>query len=291
MDTDENTLFPLEILSKKDFPVQLQEIPQPPKKLYYRGSPPPIDGKYLAIVGSRNHSSYAAEACKKILSELAGTPLIIVSGLALGIDTLVHEYALKAGLHTIAFPGSGLSNKVLYPASNARLADEVLENGGTLISEFPPEFTATPWGFPKRNRLMAGLSHAVLIIEAAEKSGTLITARMALDYNREVLAIPSPITSEYGVGTNTLIRQGAVPITCGDDIREIFGIQKSEAPEKNTDGLSDDQKEILSLIRENRTLEEIYSLFSGTVSECSSALTALEINGYDLPKKSFNATN
>jgi DNA processing protein len=211
-----------------DLPKQLAEIPHPPKKLFCRGAPPPKDGKYLVVVGSRNHSVYAQDACRKIISELAGTDIYIVSGLALGIDTVAHETALSVGLKTIAFPGSGLDRGVLYPASNFSLAERIVENGGALLSEFPENFKATPWGFPKRNRLMAGLAHAVLVVEATEKSGTLITARMALDYNRDVLTIPGEITTPYAKETNNLIRQGAGTITCGDDIREIFGIEKSE---------------------------------------------------------------
>ena len=274
-----------------DLPEQVAEIPHPPKKLFCVGKVPPKDGKYLVVVGSRNHSVYAQEACRKIISELAGTDIYIVSGLALGIDTVAHETALAVGLPTIAFPGSGLDASVLYPASNFSLAERIIQNGGTLISEFPAMFKATPWGFPKRNRLMAGLAHAVLVIEATEKSGTLITARMALDYNRDVLAIPGEITTQYAQQTNSLIRQGATPITCGDDIREIFGIEKSETKEKNMDSLSPHQKEILELVMQNKSLEEIYELFSGTISECIVALTALEIDGFDLPKKTFNATN
>ncbi len=274
-----------------DLPKQLAEIPHPPKKLFCVGKVPRKDGKYLVAVGSRNHSVYAQEACRKIISELAGTDIYIVSGLALGIDTVAHETALAVGLSTIAFPGSGLDASVLYPASNFALAERILQNGGALISEFPKKFRATPWGFPRRNRLMAGIAHAVLVVEATEKSGTLITARMALDYNRDVLAVPGEITTPFAKETNNLIRQGATPITCGDDIREIFGIEKSEVQEKNTDTLSPQQKEILELVAQNKSLEEIYSLFSGTISECIVALTALEIDGFDLPKKTFNATN
>jgi DNA processing protein len=274
-----------------DLPPQLAEIPHPPKMLFCRGVPPARDGKYLVVVGSRNHSVYAQEACKKILSELAGTDIYIVSGLALGIDTVAHETALSVGLKTIAFPGSGLDRSVLYPASNFSLAERIVQNGGALLSEFPENFKATPWGFPKRNRLMAGIAHTVLVVEATEKSGTLITARMALDYNRDVAAVPGDITRTHSQATNALIRQGAVPITCGDDILELFGVQRSETKEKPTDSLSPHQKEILELIQQNKTTEEIYSLFSGTVSECTIALTMLEIDGYDLPKKSFNGTN
>ena len=291
MATSENIDNSIITLPLQKLPKQLKEIPHPPKRLYCLGTPPKPDGKFLVIVGSRNHSTYAEAACKKIISELAGTDIYIVSGLALGIDTIAHETALAAGLPTIAFPGSGLHEKVLYPANNFSLAQRIIQHGGALLSEFPEDFRATPWAFPKRNRLMAGIAHAVLVIEAQEKSGTLITARMALDYNRDVLAVPGDITSYSSRQTNNLTRQGATPITCGNDIRELFGIPTEEAPEKSPDELSDFEKEILACIHAGKSKEEIFSLFPEKISECIAALMQLEIQGYDLPKETFNDTN
>ncbi|NCU28960.1 MAG: DNA-protecting protein DprA, partial [Candidatus Moranbacteria bacterium] len=177
-------------LKPDEFPPQLLEIPQPPKNLYIRGKLPDPDLTYLAIVGSRNYTSYGKDICEKLIKGLKGYPIVIVSGLALGIDSIAHKMALSVGLKTIAFPGSGLSDKAIYPKTNIFLAQEIIENDGCLISEFEPDFISTLYSFPQRNRLMAGMSKAVLIIEAEEKSGTLITARLALDYNKDVLAVP-----------------------------------------------------------------------------------------------------
>jgi len=162
-------------LPKNKFPEALLEIPQPPENLWIIGEMPSPDLIYLCVVGSRKFTSYGKEACEKIIAGLKGYPIVIVSGFAMGIDTIAHKKAMQVGLKTLVFPGSGLSAEAMYPKTNVRLMSEVVENGGCLISEFEPDFKATQWSFPMRNRLMAGISKAVLIIEAEEKSGTLIT--------------------------------------------------------------------------------------------------------------------
>ncbi len=264
----------------EELPAQLAELPQPPEALYVKGAPLPLDGLYLAVVGSRNHSRYGAEACEKLMAGLAGAPLLIVSGLALGIDSVAHKAALKAGLRTIAFPGSGLSDSVIYPAANFSLAMEILDAGGTLVSEFEPGFRAAPFSFPQRNRLMAGLCQAVLIIEAAEKSGTLITARMALDYNRDVLAIPGPITSEKSFGTNRLLRQGAVPITCADDILEAFGLVREHPPEgEAARNLSEDERAIFALLDEPKTADTLAACLGMPIEKINAFISMLEVKG------------
>ena len=205
--------YTIDTLSREEFPPALLEIPQVPEKLFVAGElPNPSEYYYLSVVGSRKYTSYGKEVCERIISGLAGYPICIVSGLAMGIDGIAHRAALDAGLRTIAVPGSGLDQSVIYPRTHLGLAKEIIENGGTLLSEYEPDFRATPWSFPQRNRIMAGLSQGVLIIEAEEKSGTLITARMALDYNRNVFTVPGPIFSATSKGTNNLLRQGATPI-------------------------------------------------------------------------------
>ena len=174
-------------LKIEDFPKALLEIPQPPKTLYIRGKLPDPNLTYLAVVGSRKYTSYGKEICEKLIRGLKNYPIVIVSGLALGIDSIAHRAALDNGLITVSFPGSGLDNNVLHPHTNIRLAQEIVNKGGCLISELDPSWKATLYSFPQRNRLMAGIAKAVLIIEAEEKSGTLITDRMALDYNRDEL--------------------------------------------------------------------------------------------------------
>ena len=219
--------FVIEKIGPEEYPESLKEIPDVPKSLSIVGAALEKDALYLGVVGSRSYTTYGKDVCDKLIAGLAGSGIVIVSGLALGTDTNAHRAAMRAGLKTIAFPGSGLSEKVLYPATNLSLAKEILAHGGTLVSELPATTRAAEWTFPRRNRLMAGLCKATLVIEAADKSGTLITARLALDYNREVLVVPGPITSLTSSGSNRLIRQGATVVTCSEDILEVFGLQSS----------------------------------------------------------------
>src|SRR3989344_2572613 len=156
-----------------DFPELLKEIPDAPKQLRYEGELPKESNKLLTIVGSRKYSSYGREICESIIFGLSGSPVTIISGLALGIDSIAHRAALRAGLQTIAIPGSGLDRKVLHPHSHVNLAEEIIENGGGLISEYDDTMPSGAWAFPRRNRIMAGMCHATLIIEAEKKSGTL----------------------------------------------------------------------------------------------------------------------
>ena len=269
-----------------DFPPQLLEIPEPPEKLFIQGAPLAKDALYLSVVGSRKHSPYGKAACEKILSELRGTGIVIVSGLALGIDALAHRAALAAGLRTIAFPGSGLHPSVLYPASNRILAEKIVAAGGTLVSEFEQLERAAQYTFPQRNRLMAGIARGVLIIEAEELSGTRITARLATEYNRDVFAIPGPIFSETSRGANALIQQGAVPVTCGGDILKHWGLEQSESDtgngtgaRRNFDECSDDEKRILELITEPIPKEELITLAGIEARHVNILLSSLEIKG------------
>ena len=185
--------YEIKKLARKDWPPLLEEINQLPERLFYVGKIPDWSRKLLCIVGARKNTSYGKEAAETFIEGLRGYPITIVSGLALGIDSIAHRAALKNNLSTIAVPGSGLSLKVLHPQSHTHLAQEITDKDGMLMNEFEPEFKATQWSFPQRNRIMAGMSHATLIIEAEKKSGTLITARLAAEYNRDVLALPGSI--------------------------------------------------------------------------------------------------
>lgn len=202
-----------------------------PKQLFARGTFPYDEHiVFLTVVGSRNHTPYGAEVCKKLVAGLRGYPIVIVSGLAVGIDTIAHESALDAGLTVIAFPGSGLGEKELYPRSNVRLAERILNAGGCLVSELDQNTAGNTWTFPARNRLIAGISRATLLIEGTHTSGSRITARLATEYNRDVLAVPGPIFSETSEAPNALIKLGAVPITCSEDILEALGFQITAQP-------------------------------------------------------------
>ena len=198
----------------------------------------------------------------------------------MGIDSIAHRAALDNGLITISFPGSGLDNSVLYPRMNIKLAQEIVDNGGCLISEFLPNAISQLYSFPQRNRLMAGISKAVLIIEAEEKSGTLITARMALDYNRDILAVPGSAFSSNSNGTNWLIKQGATPITSSNDILEALGFEierKILSEEEKYIDCSKEELKIINLLREPIERDELIRISGMPTSEANALLSIMEI--------------
>jgi len=274
-------MYTIRELPHDEFPPQLLEIPQPPKKLFVAGELPSGEFSLLSVVGSRKCTSYGTDACEKIIEGLAGFPIAIVSGLAMGIDAIAHKTALRVRLPTVAVPGSGLSPSVLYPRMNARLAEEIVESGGALLSEFEPDFRATTWSFPQRNRIMAGLSRAVLIIEAEEKSGTLITARLATEYNRDVYVVPNGIFSPGSRGSNKLMKQGAFPVTSADDILELLGFKKETelGVQKIIFDLSEEEKMIFELLAESLPRDELIRASGFNISDAGTLLSVMEIKG------------
>jgi DNA processing protein len=266
-------------LTLKEFPMLLREIPDPPKKLYIKGNLPYAKTKVLAVVGSRQYSPYGKEVCEKLIAGLRGHPIAIVSGLALGIDSIAHRAALSSGLLTIAIPGSGLDDAVLYPASHRNLAKQILDEGGALLSEFEPEERAAPYMFPQRNRIMAGMSDAVLVIEAQEKSGTLITSRLAIDYNRTVLTVPGSIYAKGSYGPHMLLRLGATPVVKSGDILEALGLEAEREVNITPEYLSENEKGVLALLDEPRTKDELVTLLALPIHEANVVLSTLEIKG------------
>lgn len=264
-------------------PTSLMNIPDPPKKLYIRGEFPKSE-KYLCVVGSRKYSEYGRRACESLIEGLRRCSVTIVSGLALGIDTVAHRSALRSGLRTIAFPGSGLNDEVIVPPSHLKIAHEIIDRNGCLISEFEPSFPAQPWTFPQRNRLMAGISDAVLIVEAAEKSGTLITARMALDYNKTVFAVPGSIFSMSSKGSNLLLKWGATPVASADDIIDALGFDKQRNA-KDFDSILEDLRsscsvhelQIISNLTEPMSKNDLCARINISISEFNIALSLLEL--------------
>lgn len=273
--------FPIKKLSENEIPPELLEIAEPPKKIFVRGNIPDDSFIRLAVVGSRKYTPYGKEACRKLILGLRGYNICIVSGLALGIDSIAHEAALEAGLPTIAIPGSGLEQKVLYPHSHAGLAKRILEKGGCLLSEYEENQEAAPWTFPQRNRIMAGISKATLVVEAEKKSGTMITARLATEYNRDVLAVPGSIFSRTSEGTHLLIRLGATPISTSEDILEALGIiqEKKVDQEKLFEDCDEEEIIILKLLDAPKTREEICEALDISAQKLNSSLTMLEIKG------------
>ena len=271
--------FPIIEVSAEQFPLLLREIPQPPKSLNYRGALPPPDIHLLSVVGSRQYTSYGKQVVDELIDGLNGYPVGIVSGLALGIDSLAHEAALKNNLYTLAIPGGGLSNEAIYPATHKPLARRILEAGGGLLSEFEPHFRATTWSFPQRNRLVAGISRATLLIEAAEKSGTLITARMTVDYNRELLVVPGNIFSKTSAGVHQFLKLGATPVTTAKDILDVLGIEEKQTKEATVrPSLSAAEEVVIALLREPRHRDELIRALGIQTSEATQLLMMMELN-------------
>lgn len=270
-------------LKKSEFPPQVLQIPDPPEQLYIEGTLPPTGATILCVVGARKNTQYGKDICERLIASLRGKNVSIVSGLALGIDTIAHKAAINAGLHTLAVPGSGINPDVLYPQSNQKFAEEILKSGGGLLSEFEPNFVSTPWAFPMRNRIMAALSHAVLIIEAEKKSGTLITSRLATDYNKDVLVVPGSVFSKNSEGPHLLLRIGATPITSVSDLHEALGFGTLFDPanvENRYNDCSAQEKKILEILQDPQPRDELIRKLEIPIHEANILLSLLEMKGY-----------
>lgn len=274
-------------LMQEEYPFLLKQIRRLPEKMSMAGVLPPNDCKYLCVIGARKNSNYGNETCRKLISGLAGYPIVIVSGLAIGIDSIAHDVAIKTGLKTIAFPGSGLSAEALYPSSRRTLAMEIINSGGTLISPFRDDQLGANWTFPTRNRLMAGASHATLIIEAKKKSGTLITADYATEFGRDVLAVPGSIFCDLSYGPHMLIRRGATPVTSSEDILEALGFKVARGDEAQNPlpnfaemSLSPEEKNIIDYLRlEPLPPSELVEKLSVSPAKLSTVISGLELRG------------
>jgi DNA processing protein len=274
------TPFPLRQLKEKDFPALLKEIPDKPALLYMRGGLPSPELKYLCVVGSRACTVYGRRATQKLIAGLAKYPIAIISGLALGIDSEAHKAALDVGLPTVAVLPSSADDASLYPSSNKPLAAKILASGGALISEERGPYKAAIHNFPQRNRIMAGMSHATLIIEAGEKSGTLITARLALDYNREVFAIPHELGRESGEGVNRLLREGATLVRNSEDILQALGLAPAVAAQAPLPmDLSEPEKKVLETLSEALVRDELIERAELRAQDANIALSSLLIRG------------
>lgn len=265
------------ILKPREFPALLREIPTPPKQLCLIGSLPADDKIFLAVVGTRKFSNYGREACEKIIDGLRGYNFVIVSGLAIGIDSIAHRAALESEILTIAVPGSGLDEKVLHPHSNVKLAREIVEKGGCLLTEFDWEMPAGIHTFPQRNRIIAGLCRGVLIVEAPEKSGALITAGFSLEFNRDVFAVPGSIFSDNSMGTNKLIKMGAIPVSSSEDILEAFNLPVERKTQQFI--FSPFEEKILSALIEPMSKDDLIRKLGVSATEINSILTLMQLNG------------
>jgi DNA processing protein len=215
------------VLERARLPPLLRAIYDPPPKLYVRGAADDavLAQPAVAVVGARACSAYGAQVARRFGRELAAAGLVVVSGLARGIDGEAHRGALEAGGLTIGVLGCGIDRD--YPAAHAELARRIRERG-LIVSEYEPGVEPAPWRFPARNRIIAGLSAATLVVEARERSGALITADLALEEGRDVLVVPGEITSSLSAGTNALLKLGAGPCTCAEDVLDLFGLRQEE---------------------------------------------------------------
>ena len=214
----------MKALCRGELPLLLRAIHDPPKRLYLRGNGAHelLEQPAVAIVGARACSAYGSQVARMLGRELAATGVVVVSGLARGIDADAHRGALDAGGHTVAVLGCGIDRD--YPAAHATLARRIAERS-LVVSEYEPGVEPAPWRFPARNRIIAGLAVATVVVEARDRSGALITADFALEEGREVFAVPGEITSALSRGTNALLRVGATPLTRAADVLETIGIE------------------------------------------------------------------
>ena len=278
-------------ISDKEYPELLKKIYDPPEELYVKGSVSALSEKCLAIVGTRTATEYGKAIARKYAKELSQYGFTIVSGLAEGIDTESHKGALEAGGKTIAVFGCGIDQ--IFPASNIKLAGDI-EKSGALISEYKPGTPAAKWTFPRRNRIISGMSLGVIMVEGHYDSGAMITAKLALDEGREVFAVPGNVEIEQTKGPHWLIKQGAKLAESIDDILEEFNIKRVEGSGKDKDidlsQLSSAQVKVIScLTKEPKHVDRI-SAESGTSShETLGILAVLEIKGAirQLPGKYF----
>lgn len=269
-------------MTKLISPARLKEIYNPPKQLFYKGNKNCLQKTCISIVGTRKYTEYGEFMTKKLVEELAVLDITIVSGLAIGIDTIAHESAIKHDLPTVAVLGSGLDN--IYPIVNQKLAHEITQSG-LLLSEYEPHKGPINFHFPQRNRIISGLSVATIIIEAPEKSGALITARFALEQGREIFVVPGDADRTNSKGIINLLQRGAAyPITSGQDIIEILKIQPHLFPKETAEPtykFTEEEATIINNMQKRRpsSLEEIAKKSALQTEKILATLSILEIKG------------
>ncbi|HUB03003.1 MAG TPA: DNA-processing protein DprA [Terriglobales bacterium] len=292
-------------LSDPEYPARLKEVYDPPVVLFVKGDVALLSQPGIAMVGTRHPTPYGTGMAERLATDLASRGLVIISGLARGIDTASHRGAIAAKGKTIAVLGTGID--ISYPKENTRLSEQILALGGALISEFPVGTSPTPQNFPIRNRIISGMSAGVLVVEAAEYSGTRITSRCALEQNRDVYAVPGNVTNKNSWGPNTLIKQGAKLVATWEDVWEELptDIQvalqsvQHESAETSTASLFPDEigspheQKLLKLLKPDQSthIDELVEMLENEMSssEIFAALFELELNGKvrQLPGKNF----
>lgn len=284
----------LEVITIEDkrYPKQLKNIENPPKQLYAQGNIELLNTNIISIIGSRACSDNGKELAQKFSRELVYQNITIASGMAVGIDTIAHQTTLQEKGKTIAVLGNGFN--CIFPKENIELYHEIIENEGLVITEYPPEEKTESRKFLERNRIVSGLALGILVIEAAHRSGTSVTARLAKKQGRKVFALPHEVNDKHGIGTNRLIREGAKMVTCTEDIiQDLSFLSYKKPPEEKTNNepilinhkrkICKDKKynTIYQYIMEKPiSLNEIYRKVNKNVTEINDVLLMLELEGY-----------
>ncbi len=259
------------------YPLSLKRIKNPPEELHYRGDLSLLEGKNIALVGSRRTTAYGRGISQRLAEELGKNRITVVSGLAMGVDACAHQGALHQPGRTIAVLGCGI--QVDYPVANRELK-KAIEEKGLVLSEFDPDFSGSKYSFPLRNRIISGLSQGVIVTEAGVNSGALITASLAIEQGKNVYAVPNNITSQYGLGANQLLRDGAIPLLKIEDLLEDFSWPSFSREEKIT-GLGKREKQIIEILYQGgeSSFEELARVTETSPEKVVSMVTVLEIKG------------
>jgi len=267
-------------IDDEGYPESLKKIGSPPKVLYCRGIPPKEKETLFAMVGTRHPTPYGQQASLQIAGELANQGIIIVSGLAPGIDTFSHKACIENKKRTIAVLGTGIDEKSVYPQTNLLLSRKIVEYGGCLISELPPGTKGSKFSFPRRNRIISGLSSGVLIVEAKEKSGSLITAEFAIKQNKKLFAVPGQIYSLNSAGTNKLIKNGqALLIENSNDILKELNLEQLEIIQSKTAPDSEEERLILDILKNGALdIDKIIEKTKLKTSLVASTLALMEVS-------------
>lgn len=277
-------------IQDKEYPDALRKIKNPPKRLYFEGNIELLNKPIISIIGSRSCTENGKKLAQKFATELVYQDIVIASGMAKGIDSIAHEATLKSNGSTIAVLGSGFNH--IYPKENIKLFHNIIKNCGLVISEYEPNMKAISQNFIKRNRIISGISIGVLIVEAAYRSGTSVTARLALEQNKKVFVLPHEITDSHGVGTNRLIRNGSILVTSTKEIISEFKFLKYNKIKKQIDTKvsklptkkelkNKKYEEVYNLITQDIiSINDIYKNTNKSMGEINTILFMLEVEGY-----------
>lgn len=265
-------------LGEPAYPALLEEIKNPPKQLYYVGNPRLLQRRCIAVVGSRTTTAYGRNMAAAIGRRLAENGITVVSGMALGIDSCAHEGVLSCGGATAAVLGCGVN--VCYPRENSVLKKEI-ERSGIVLSEYEPDAPAAKFNFPNRNRIISGLCEMTIVVQARNRSGALITAELAMEQGREVMALPGNIDSQYNLGSNKLIKEGAAPAISIEDILESLGLREISETRAREE-LSDTEYAIFSLLKANgeMTIDQVCGYLHKAPAYVNPILSVMEMKGF-----------